>query len=108
MEPHRAWPRAGPGEGVLRENIERILNLHADFVNPKHHVRDGGGDDHELGERGAPRGDQASRQGRQHDQPDEEPAERVADGIAGSKPPEEQAAVEVTMDAPGWPFDSSL
>ena len=40
-----------------RENIERILNLHADFVNPKHHVRDGGGDDHELGERGAPRGD---------------------------------------------------
>ena len=72
----------GPGEGVLRENIERILNLHADFVNPKHHVRDGGGDAHKLGERGAPRGDQASRQ---HDQPDEveEPAERVADGIAG-------------------------
>ena len=86
MEPHhRAWrrgrvARAGPGEGVLRENIDRILNLHADFVNPKHHLRDGGGDDHELGERGAPRGDQASRQ---HDQPDEEPAERVADGIAG-------------------------
>ena len=47
---------------MLRENIERILNLHAYFVNPKHHVRDGGGDDHELGERGAPRGDQASRQ----------------------------------------------
>ena len=65
--------RCGPRpEGVLRENIERILNLHAYFVNPKHHVRDGGGDDHELGERGAPRGDhsdQASRHGRQHDQP---------------------------------------
>ncbi len=93
----------------MRENIDRILNLHADFVNPKHHLRDGGGDDHELGERGAPRGDQASRQGRQHDQPDEEPAERAwLMELLAYKPPEEQAAVEVTMDAPGWPFDSSL
>jgi hypothetical protein len=28
--------------------------------------------------------------------------------LLASKPPEEQAAVEATMDAPGWPFDSSL
>jgi hypothetical protein len=28
--------------------------------------------------------------------------------LLASKPPVEQAAVEVTMDAPGWPFDNSL
>lgn len=28
--------------------------------------------------------------------------------LLASEPPEEQAAVEATMDAPGWPFDSTL